>query len=328
MSLIDAQPFVGRHCESTTLVNLLRQCDIDLSEPLVFGLGSGLSFGYWHTKKMPTPFIGGRIRPDRLTANVTDSLGLRLTVRETSSPKRARERLVHELDSGTAVGLKLDRFHLDYSTDRYRFAAHYVACIGREDDRFALVETRPLGLQWTSGDALALARSARGPMSSRSLSFTINPPEGSLPDLGDVARQSIRTTAEDFLNPPISNFGFRGMRKAAGLMPGWMDNLESPEEALAEISTIMEDGGTGGGLFRAMWADFLAEAADLTGVPEFRDLSDAYRVVSRKWTDVAELLREAGTASSRGPVEHAAKLVRELAEEELHLMRQLMERSR
>ncbi|MBP8536525.1 BtrH N-terminal domain-containing protein [Streptomyces sp. MK37H] len=254
----------------------MRQRDIDLSEPLVFGLGSGLSFGYWHTKKMPTPFIGGRINPDRLTANITDSLGLRLTVRETSSLRRAREQLVHELDSGTVVGLKLDRFHLDYSTDRYRFAAHYVACVGYEDDRFALVETRPLGLQWTSGHALARARGARGPMSSRNLSFTVKPPEGSLPELGDVARQSIRTTAENFLNPPISNFGFRGMRKAA----------------------------------------------DLTGVPEFRDLSDAYRVVSRKWTDVAELLREAGTASSRGPIDHAAKLVHELAEEERYLIRQ------
>ncbi|WP_240812674.1 BtrH N-terminal domain-containing protein [Streptomyces sp. DASNCL29] len=328
MSLIDARPFVGRHCESTTLVNLLRQRDIDLSEPLVFGLGSGLSFGYWHTKKMPTPFIGGRIKPDRLTANIANSLGLRLTVRETSSLKRAREQLVAELDSGTVVGLKLDRFHLDYSTDRYRFAAHYVACIGHEDDRFALVETRPLGLQWASGDALAHARGARGPMSSRNLSFTIDHPGGSLPDLGDIARQAIRATAEDFLNPPISNFGFRGMRKAADLMPDWMDNLESPEEALIEISTIMEDGGTGGGLFRTMWADFLTEAAELTDVPEFRDLSDAYRVVSRKWTDVAELLREAGTASSRGPVDHAAKLVRELAEEERQLMRRLMEHSR
>jgi hypothetical protein len=144
--LIDAQPYVGHHCESTSLVNLLRQREIDLSEPLVFGLGSGLSFTYWRTQQMPAPFLGGRIKPDRLTANITASLGLRLTVRETSSDKRAREQLLQELDSGTVVGLKLDRHHLDYSTDEYRFAAHYVACVGYEDDRFALVETRPLGL--------------------------------------------------------------------------------------------------------------------------------------------------------------------------------------
>jgi hypothetical protein len=323
--LIEAQPYVGHHCESTALVNLLRQREIDLSEPLVFGLGSGLSFTYWRTKQMPTPFLGGRIKPDRLTVNITESLGLRLTVRETSSDKRAREQLLRELDSGTVVGLKLDRYHLDYSTDAYRFAAHYVACVGYEDDRFALVETRPLGLRWASGESLARARGARGPMSSRNLSFTIAPPDGPLPDLGEIARRSIRTTAEGFLDPPISNLGFKGIHKAADLMPGWIDDLESPEEALVEISTIMEEGGTGGGLFRTLWADFLAEAADLTGAGEFRDVSDAYRVVSRKWTEVADLLREAGTTEDRAPIRHAAKLVRELAEQEHRLMSRLLD---
>ncbi|MEU3890403.1 BtrH N-terminal domain-containing protein [Streptomyces sp. NPDC029041] len=323
MLLLEAQPYVGHHCESTSLVNLLRHYGIDVSESLVFGLGRGLSFTYWRTKQMPAPFLGGRIKPDRLTAHLTEALGLRLTVRETSSQRRAREQLLRDLDAGTVVGLKLDRFDLDYSTDDYRFAAHYVACVGYDDDRFALVETRPLGLKWASGASLARARSARGPMSSRNLSFTIAPPKGPLPDLGEAARRSVRAAAESFLNPPISNLGFKGMHKAADLMPGWIDGLESPEEALAEISTIMEEGGTGGGFFRTLWADFLAETAELTGAGEYGDLSEAYRVVSRKWTRVAALLNEAGTTRGRAPLERASTLVHELAEEEHRLMRRL-----
>ncbi|GAA2257494.1 BtrH N-terminal domain-containing protein [Streptomyces indiaensis] len=320
---MNGQPYVGHHCESTSLVNLLRQRGVDLSEPLVFGLGSGLSFTYWRSKQMPTPFIGGRVKPDRLTAQITRTLGLRLTVRETSSEKRAREQLLQDLDSGTVVGLKLDRYELDYSTDDYRFAAHYVACVGHDGDRFALVETRPLGLRWASGESLARARSARGPMSSRNLSFTIAPPDGPLPDLAEAARRAIRTTAETFLNPPIANLGFKGMHKAADLMPGWIDDLASPREALVEMATIMEEGGTGGGLFRTMWADFLAETADLTGTAAFSDLSDAYRLVSGNWTRVAQLLHEAGTTSERAPLEQASKLVHALAQEERRLMRRL-----
>ncbi|MGW0989983.1 BtrH N-terminal domain-containing protein [Streptomyces sp. NPDC002486] len=323
MLLVDGQPYAGHHCESTSLVNLLGQHGVDLSEPLVFGLGSGLSFTYWRTKQMPAPFLGGRVKPDRLTAHVTEVLGLRLRVRETSSEKRAREQLLQDLDSGTVVGLKLDRYELDYSTDDYRFAAHYVACVGYDGDRFALVETRPLGLRWASGESLTRARSARGPMSSRNLSFTIAPPDGPLPDLGEAARRAVRTTAESFLNPPIANLGFKGMHKAADLMPGWIDDLASPREALVEMATIMEEGGTGGGLFRTMWADFLAETAELTGAAEFRDLSDAYRLVSRTWTRVAELLHEAGTTRDRAPLQHASKLVHELAQEEQRLMRRL-----
>ncbi|GAA1420931.1 BtrH N-terminal domain-containing protein [Streptomyces thermospinosisporus] len=325
MSLLEEHPFVGNHCESTTLVNLLRQRDIDLSESFVFGLAGGLSFIYWRTKQMPTPFVGGRIKPDTLSENLADALNMRLSVHETSSARRAREHLLAELDSGNVVGLKLDRYLLDYSTDDFRFAAHYVACVGHEDDRFALVETRPLGLKWASGESLAAARDPRGPMSSRNRAFTLEPLKGGLPDLAEAARKGIRASAQNILNPPISNFGFKGMHKVADLMPQWLDDLESPGTGLSEISTIMEDAGTGGGLFRMMWAEFLAETAGLTGVGEFQEISDAYRGVSKKWTDVAGLVREAGATSSRECLHSASAMVHEAAEEERHLMQRLLE---
>ncbi|MGY6025065.1 BtrH N-terminal domain-containing protein [Streptomyces spinosirectus] len=327
MSLLEADPFVGKHCESTTLVNLLRQQDIDLSESLVFGLAGGLSFIYWRTKQMPTPFVGGRIKPDILSAHLANALNLRLSVHETSSVNRAREHLLQELESGTVVGLKLDRYFLDYSTDDFRFAAHYVACVGHDDDRFALVETQPLGLQWATGESLTAARNARGPMSSRNRAFTLARQQGSLPDLGEAARKGIKMAAENIVNPPISNFGYKGMHKVADLMPQWLDDLESPADSLPEISTIMEDAGTGGGLFRAMWADFLAETAELTGIGAFQEASDAYRQVSKKWTAVAGLLREAGAESSREALHSASKLVHEAAEEEQHLMGRLLQLS-
>lgn len=328
MSLIVADPFVGRHCESTTLVNLLRQRGIDLSESAVFGLAGGLSFIYWRTKQMPTPFIGGRIKPDELTANLVSALNLRLAVHETSSVKRAGEHLRAELDAGNVVGLKLDRYHLDYSTDDFHFAAHYVACVGRDDDRFALVETRPLGLSWATGDNLETARNAKGPMSSRNRAFTIDRPKGALPDLGKAAREGIRRSAEAFLNPPITNFGYKGMHKVADLIPQWHDDLANPAESLAEIATIMEDAGTGGGLFRTMWAEFLAETAALTGVAEFERISDGYRGVSKKWTEVSTLLTEAGTHASREPLTSVSKLVHEAADDEKAMTERLLELTR
>ncbi|MFD9935228.1 BtrH N-terminal domain-containing protein [Streptomyces massasporeus] len=328
MSLLEEDPYVGNHCESTTLVNLLRQREVDLSEPLIFGLAGGLSFIYWRTKQMPTPFVGGRIKPDTLTENFANALKLRLSVHETSSVKRAREHLLAELESGTIVGLKLDRYFIDYSTDDFRFAAHYVACVGHDDDdRFALVETQPLGLQWATGESLEAARNARGPMSSRNRAFTIDLPKGGLPDLGKAARKGIKKAAEEFLNPPISNFGYKGMHKVADLMPEWLDDLDSPADSLPEICTIMEDAGTGGGLFRTMWAEFLAETAEITGTGEYQEVSDAYREVSKKWTEVAGLLNEAGVASSRESLHSASKLVHEAADKEQLLMQRLLELS-
>jgi hypothetical protein len=164
-------------------------------------------------------------------------------------------------------------------------------------------------------------------MSSRNRAFTMDLPKGGLPDLGEAARKGIKSAAENFLNPPISNFGYKGMHKVADLMPQWLDDLDSPADSLPEICTIMEDAGTGGGLFRMMWAEFLAETAEITGTGEFREISDAYREVSKKWTEVAGLLKEAGTASSRESLHSASKIVHEAADKEQRLMHRLMELS-
>jgi hypothetical protein len=52
-----------QHCETTALGVLLRHQGLDLSEPMLFGLGSGLSFIYWDSKNMGFPFLGGRVKP-------------------------------------------------------------------------------------------------------------------------------------------------------------------------------------------------------------------------------------------------------------------------
>lgn len=55
----DIEPRGTQHCETTALGVLLRHQGLDLSEPMLFGLGSGLSFIYWDSKNMAFPFLGG-----------------------------------------------------------------------------------------------------------------------------------------------------------------------------------------------------------------------------------------------------------------------------
>lgn len=81
--------FEGQHCETTATGSLLRHLGINLSEPMLFGLGEGLNFIIWNMKTMDFPFIGGRIKTDLLTQNITGHLNLKLNVRETSSLKKS-----------------------------------------------------------------------------------------------------------------------------------------------------------------------------------------------------------------------------------------------
>ncbi len=89
MKIENLKPFDGQHCETTATGTLLRQLDIELSEPMLFGLGEGLGFIFWNMKSMDFPFIGGRVKPDALTENLARNLNLELTVKETSSVQKA-----------------------------------------------------------------------------------------------------------------------------------------------------------------------------------------------------------------------------------------------
>ncbi|WP_232727102.1 BtrH N-terminal domain-containing protein [Flavobacterium sp. 1] len=121
MKLENLKPFDGQHCETTATGTLLRQLGIELSEPMLFGLGEGLGFIFWNMKSMDFPFIGGRVKPDELTKNIARNLNLELTVKETASVQKAWKDVKELIDNGQAVGLKLDCFHLQYFSKPFHF---------------------------------------------------------------------------------------------------------------------------------------------------------------------------------------------------------------
>jgi len=146
----------------------LAHIGIELSEPMLFGLGEGLSFIYWNMRTMDFPFLGGRIKTDLLTRHICSKFGLQLSVHETPSKAKAWQNVKQLLDAGRPVGLKLDAYHLEYFTNPFHFAGHYVAIYGYDDYYAYLVDTRQQGGRVrTSLESLALARAEKGPISSK-----------------------------------------------------------------------------------------------------------------------------------------------------------------
>jgi hypothetical protein len=78
MTIKDFKPFKGQHCETTATGSLLIKSVLELSEPMLFGIGEGLSYIFWNMKIMDFPFIGGRVKPDVLTENICRNLNLEL----------------------------------------------------------------------------------------------------------------------------------------------------------------------------------------------------------------------------------------------------------
>ncbi|MCM8533599.1 MAG: BtrH N-terminal domain-containing protein, partial [Lentisphaeraceae bacterium] len=103
MIINDFKAYDGEHCETTAIGSLLQHEGLRLSEPMLFGLSSGLGFIYWNMKSMPMPFIGGRTK--NLLDKLCDNLSISADVKETASVKKAWSHVKVALEGNKAVGL-------------------------------------------------------------------------------------------------------------------------------------------------------------------------------------------------------------------------------
>ncbi|MDG9704546.1 BtrH N-terminal domain-containing protein [Streptomyces sp. DH37] len=311
------------HCETSTLGVLLRHEGIDLSEPMLFGLGSGLSFIYWDGKNMDFPFLGGRVKPFELTRNLAARLGLELAVQETTSPRRAWENVAAAIAAGHPVGLQLDSHHLDYFGSKAHFGGHVVAMYGYDDHDAYLVDTdQQGGAVSTSLAGLARARAARGPMTARHRSFTLTAPK-SLPPPQVRIIAAITACADAFLDPPIANLGHRGIEKAGKLVRTWLQRTDDPRRDLPQAALLMEKAGTGGALFRNLYRDFLAECTRLLDSRNLRTGHRLYAEAATLWTEVAALITRAGESGDAQYLVRAGAVLRDLSRMEREAMQAL-----
>lgn len=305
--------FVGEHCETNATGNLLKHAGLEFSEPMLFGLGEGLSFGVLVFRNMPAPFIGGRPRPEELTRALARNLGIKVAYRQTRSRKKAWDNVAGFVDAGQPVAAKIDMYYLDYFTSGMHFAGHYVAVYGYDDHDVYVVDTRQQGGTMTTGrHTFEKGRLWKGPMSSNALTWTVKVPAGDI-DLSTAIRSAIVANAASFLDPPISNFGAKGIVKASKLVPTWLDTVNNAPAELARIGMLMERGGTGGALFRTMYRDFLTEAAEHLGSPVIEAARDRFAEAVPLWTEVAGHLGAAGE-DGRRRLEAAAELLLRLAD--------------
>ena len=317
---LDIKPFIGQHCESTATGTLLNQLGVELSEPMLFGLGEGLGFTLWNMKSMNMPFIGGRIKPDLLTQNITKNLGLKLEVKETSSKDKAWKSVKGLLDRGKAVGLKLDCYHLEYFTNPIHFVGHYVAIIGYDDKNAFLVDTAQQGCEVSSSlESLEQARSEKGSMSSKNLFYTIEKETEVLP-IKTAVLTAIHNNAVTYLNPPIKNLTYKGIYKASDEIIRWFDSSKSIEEDFKMTAMLMEKAGTGGAIFRNLYRDFLKEAFDLTNNDNIKVAYLTFVEIAKNWEEVIALFKKVSDTKNRNYILEASKKMKEISVQEKEAM--------
>jgi len=193
------------------------------------------------------------------------------------------------LEKGKVVGLKLDHYFLEYFPEkRAHFHAHYATLHKINSEHAWLIDTtNASGGGRTSLDSLRNARSAKGPMSSKSRSVTVRQGPGLDGLLGELAEKlpsaffvALAANAYAYLNPPIKNVGYKGVLKTSGSVTGWLDEIGNPAETLPIIAMLMERGGTGGGLFRKMYGCFLKQGRKLTGMAALESAAEEFDAIA------------------------------------------------
>lgn len=323
MIIKNFNPFVGIHCETTATGTLLRQLGIELSEPMMFGLGEGLGFIFWNMKLMDFPFIGGRVKPGALTKNLAKNLNLTLEIKETTSVRKAWTDVKKNIDEGIVVGLQLDCYHLEYFGVKIHFAGHFAAMYGYDDQFAYLVDTKPNGGKVkTSLKNLELARNEKGPMSAKNLMYTLQKSEEKY-ILSDAIVTAISNNAKEYLNPPIKNIGYKGILKTSIELKKWFKRSTDIENEFSTTAMLMEKAGTGGALFRNLYRDFLKEAFAITNLEPINIAHHRFVELAGLWTTVANLIHKAGKNKDENLVNQASEILEELSEKEYSAMKLL-----
>ena len=95
------------HCESGVMASLLSHAGLPMSEPMAFGLASGLAFAYLPIVKLSgMPLIAYRMPPKHLIKTLSKRLGARLNSRTFGNPEQGRRELDALLDQGRLAGLR------------------------------------------------------------------------------------------------------------------------------------------------------------------------------------------------------------------------------
>jgi hypothetical protein len=288
------------HCVTGSMRHVYVYNNHPISEEMLLGLGGGVGFVYWHMKGT-APFIGGRGkgRPGQsFEACAGERTGVVIEEHTTTSVRKAEQSLLALLDAGQPVMLQVDMGFLpyfDFGGSEYHFGAHMVVVCGYDaETRQVLVADRDKELHPVSMDDLEKARgSTYKPFPPKHKWYTFDFSGKRQPTVDEV-RQAIAEQVQGMLEPPISNLGVKGIRKAAKRAPKWPNVMDKEALRGTLFNTFVfidAMGGTGGGAFRYMFSRFLREAAEIAGDPRLEESAEEFQHIGDRWQEVAEIFK-------------------------------------
>lgn len=315
------------HCESGVMASLLTHAGLPMSEPMAFGLASGLAFAYLPIVKLSgMPLIAYRMPPKHLIKTLSKRLGVRLQTRTFNNPEQGRRELDAALDSGRLTGLQSSVFWLPYFPPemRFHFNAHNLLAYGREGNEYLISDPVFKEPVRCAAEDLQKARFAKGALAAKGLMYWLDdvPVEQ---DWNTLIRQSVLSTTRILDGMPLPWIGVRGIQHLAKQIEK-LDPAQSKYNRLylTHIVRMQEEIGTGGAGFRFMYASFLQEAGEKLGDRNLQDVSAQLTAIGDNWRQFASACVRASRNKTETPnFAPIAEGLRGIAQQERELFKEL-----
>ena len=278
------------HCENGVVSNLMRHNGFEVSEPMVFGIGSGLLFSYLPFLKVNyAPVFTYRAMPGLIFKRFAKRVGIKVKREKFKSPKEAKSRLDVNLENDNPVGLQVGVYSLPYFPEEYRFHfnAHNMVVYGREGENYLISDPVMETVTTLTAKELEKVRFAKGAFAPKGhMYYPISFPEKLYLEKAIV--KGIKQTCNDML-APVPIVGVRAMRWVAKNIRKWPKKLgtKKANHYLGQIVRMQEEIGTGGGGFRNIYAACLQEASRVLDKPNLSELSKEMTEIGDLWRDFA-----------------------------------------
>lgn len=306
---MDVKPFPncpaldGYHCQTNSLAKIYHHHGHPITEDMLLGLGAGMGFMYWHQKGQP-PFIGARGNVKNFYQDIGKRTGVVITEKTTSSERKAEKTLLEKLVLKEPVMLYGDMCYLPWFDfpEEYHFGGHTFVVCGYDGENTVLasdMDQQASGLKKgfyypVTLEQLRIARNSKyKPFPPKNMYLEFDFAGYHDPSTEDIY-SAINQTCESMLNPPISNFGVKGIRRTAKELPKWMNKFSEDELRLNlfNVYIFIEIGGTGGGSFRYMYSMFLEEAAQITSNEDLLKAGEMIAESGARFTEIGMLFKD------------------------------------
>ncbi len=286
-----------------------------IGEALAFGAAGGIGIGvcamYYAKEDFASFFVAGRHLWHDDAEYLTKAckrLGVEAIVRESGGAKAADAHLRAALADGQPAIAFVDAAHLPHRALPAHFSGggYHVITVYAIDDargvaRIGDLHDHPFDIPL---DALAEARGRIRKFKNRVIHLEPRKPG---PDWKAALDDGIRACAtalsskprkgfpEWFTLPAVRTWGER--LADSGTKDGWESVFARGHRlwtGLTSVYDFIENYGTGGGLCRPMFAEFLGHAADVLRRPALRDAAERYAALGEQWSALASAALPAG----------------------------------